>query len=236
MRVNHRALFWDFDQTLAYRPGMWGGALLSVLRDADPSTRVTREDLGPFVRQGFPWHTPEIPHPELNEPTDWWNHLERIFTRAFVGVGLPNELACQLASRVKAQYLTPGGWVVFDDTRPALTACHERGWRQCILSNHVPELPDLVGVLGLADFFEDVISSANVGYEKPRPEIFNLARSSAHHPPVAWMVGDSLEADVLGAERAGLRGILVRGKDSRARHCSPDLKGVLGIVDPDPPG
>ncbi len=50
-------------------------------------------------------------------------------------------------------------------------------------------------------------------------------------PDVAWMVGDSLAADVLGAATVGLRGILVRARDERARWCSPDLSGVVEIVE-----
>jgi hypothetical protein len=36
------------------------------------------------------------------------------------------------------------GWEVFADTRPALKATAEAGWRNVILSNHVPELAALV--------------------------------------------------------------------------------------------
>jgi putative hydrolase of the HAD superfamily len=229
--MENRVLFWDFDMTLAYRPEMWSGALLSVLREADPTTKATREELGPFLRQGYPWHTPSIPHPELNQPERWWANLELVFVRAFVGVGVPDDLAREMARRVRIQHLDPASWVVFDDTVSTLRACRESGWRQYILSNHVPELPVLVAALGLAEYFEDVISSANVGYEKPRPEIFAYAWQVAGKPVNAWMIGDSVEADVLGAQRVGLRAILVRGVDPRARYCCVALADVMRLID-----
>jgi putative hydrolase of the HAD superfamily len=230
-KSHDRALFWDFDGTLAYRPGMWSGILLAVLRDADPSTMVTREDIGPFVRQGFPWHTPDLPHPALNQSDRWWENLETVFSGAFVGVGVSGDLARELAERVRARFLDAADWVVFGDTVPTLHLCAERGWRQYVLSNHVPELPALVASLDLAGFFEEVISSANVGYEKPHPEIYAFARGAAGDPENIWMIGDSVEADVLGAERAGLRAILVRGTDPRAKYCCARLPDCVKIIE-----
>jgi len=46
-----------------------------------------------------------------------------------------------------------------------------------------------------------------------------------------WMVGDSLEADVRGAEAAGLPAILVRGPGRGARYHCEDLYGVADIVE-----
>jgi len=210
---------------------MWGGTLLAVLQEADCSTTVTREDIAPFVRHGFPWHTPDVPHLDLNQPAKWWKNVETVFVRAFVGVGVSDQLADVLARRVRAKFLDPEGWVVLDDTVPALGLTSERGWRQYIMSNHVPELPALVARLGLADFFEDVISSANIGYDKPNPEIYAYARRAAGDPQDVWMIGDSIEADVLGAERAGLRAILVRGTDQRARYRVASLMEAVQLIE-----
>jgi len=54
-----RVIFWDFDGTLATRAGMWSGALVDALAAYDPACGVTRAQLAPFLRAGFPWHTPE---------------------------------------------------------------------------------------------------------------------------------------------------------------------------------
>jgi ribonucleotide monophosphatase NagD (HAD superfamily) len=40
------------------------------------------------------------------------------------------------------------------------------------------------------------------------------------------MIGDNVEADVLGAESVGLRAILVRGKDPRALRRAETLRDV----------
>jgi putative hydrolase of the HAD superfamily len=79
-----------------------------------------------------------------------------------------------------------------------------------IVSNHAPELSDLVSGLGLGAHVSEVITSARCGYEKPHPAIFDLARRAAGNPDTAWMVGDNPIADIAGAARAGIPGVLVR--------------------------
>ena len=224
-------ILWDFDGTLAYREGMWAGALLDVLDERAPGHGITRDELRPFLNAGFPWHEPERPHLDLAEPGAWWASLERVLARAYESAGLAKAEAAELARHVRARYVDPGRWRAYDDAAPTLHRLRDLGWRQAILSNHVPELPTLVEALGLAGTIERVICSAATGYEKPHAEAYRAALAVTDDPEVAWMVGDSVVADVLGAEREGLRAILVRKRDERARLCSPDLAGVVEIVE-----
>lgn len=62
--------------------------------------------------------------------------------------------------------------------------------------------------LGLGREIDGVVSSHSVGWRKPHPAMFERALEIAHaRPEEAFMVGDSLEADVAGAKRLGLRAI-----------------------------
>ena len=74
----------------------------------------------------------------------------------------------------------------------------------------MPELPELIRRLGLADLLDGVLTSATTGYEKPNPEMFRIALRQAGDPDGAWMVGDNPIADIAGAESVGIRGLLVR--------------------------
>lgn len=223
-------LFWDFDGTLAHRPGMWAGALLAVLQDHDPASTVTREQIAPLLRGRFPWHTPETGHPQLDTPERWWQHVQHLLSQACTGVGFAADLVEALACQARARYLTVADWLVYDDALPILSLLTRLGWRHAIVSNHVPELPALVEGLGLAPFFDTVITSAVVGYEKPHPEIYRAALDAMGRPRRAWMIGDNVTADVLGAERAGMRAILVRGDDPRARWACADLHDVVALI------
>ena len=60
------------------------------------------------------------------------------------------ERATELAELARTRYVDPAvGWQLFDDTVPALDRLGEAGWRHAVLSNHVPELEQIVAGLGL---------------------------------------------------------------------------------------
>jgi putative hydrolase of the HAD superfamily len=122
---------------------------------------------------------------------------------------------------------TLGYW---HDTLPTLDTLSTRGWKHAIVSNHIPELDRIVSALGLMDRIDVFVNSAVVGYEKPNPAIFKLALAKAGDPKDVWMVGDNIDADVLGAEAAGIRSILVRKSDQRAQRCCESLGGVIGSI------
>ena len=207
-------VLWDFDGTLAHRPGMWRGCLIETLDAHVPGHGVAADALVPFLRDGFPWHAPDVAHPELSTADAWWERVEGILARALAGVGVAEADVPRLARLTRELYVDCAtGWTLFDDTLPALRALAERGWRHAILSNHVPELPSLVGGLGLAEHVGPVLTSAAIGYEKPHPRAFELALEACGAPERVWMVGDNPQADVAGAEAAGIPAILVRGSD-----------------------
>ena len=57
-------------------------------------------------------------------------------------------------------------------------------------------------------YFEVVVNSEMAGVKKPNPKIFNLALERAKVAPQnAIMIGDNLEADVIGALKVGLSAI-----------------------------
>lgn len=63
---------------------------------------------------------------------------------------------------------------------------------------------------GLAPFFETIITSEMAGYQKPRPEIFEYALKKTGAQAIeTLMIGDDLEADILGAQELGIDQIYV---------------------------
>jgi putative hydrolase of the HAD superfamily len=136
----------------------------------------------------------------------------------------------ELAHAVRQRYADgTRGWRVFDDTLAALRATAGAGWRNVVLSNHIPELDALVTQLGLADLIERVFSSARTGYEKPHPEAFRIALRAEGNPSRRWMVGDNPLADVAGAEAVGIPAILVR-TGGGARHTVGDAVAAARLI------
>ena len=58
---------------------------------------------------------------------------------------------------------------------------------------------------GIDGYFSEIITSLRAGCQKPNREIFDFARDCARAQPAdCLMVGDSLRADIAGAENAGM--------------------------------
>lgn len=58
---------------------------------------------------------------------------------------------------------------------------------------------------GIAHYFNQIITSESVGFQKPHPAIFQHAMKVAKTTPQeSIMIGDSWEADIMGAYHAGM--------------------------------
>lgn len=215
-------LIWDFDGTLGYRSGGWSKACVDVVKDATAVSNVEIDDVRPHLQTGFPWHTPDQPHPEISTADEWWNQLYPVFAEAIEATGVPSEHACELARQVQSTYLQ-NDWQVFDDTIPTLSRFSSEGWVHLVLSNHVPELESILRELGLTEYIEETYVSAEIGYEKPHPEAFRPVSSAFEDEATAWMIGDSYRADVHGAETIGLPAVLVRNTHPDADYCCETL-------------
>lgn len=221
---NARCLLWDFDNTLAYRSGMWSQCLADVAGDAVPGSDFRRDHFSPFLSSGFPWHVPALGHPELSSPEAWWLKLNQVFEKAFrEGAGFEPALAALLAGKVRDRYLDASAWQVYPDVPPVLCSLSAAGWSHVMLSNHVPELPRLVEELGLAAYFLHIFTSAITGYEKPHPAAFANAVKALPADAYIVMVGDNLAADYQGAIAAGLNAVLVRAARADGVVSVPDL-------------
>jgi FMN phosphatase YigB (HAD superfamily) len=223
-----RLLIWDFDGTLAHRRGETGWSILlaETLDAEEPGHGHTAETFRPHLREGFPWHRPEVAHPELCEPEAWWAAVRLLLARAYEAAGYEPPQALELAEAARRLYVDPTvGWTLFDDTLPALERLAHAGWTHAILSNHVPELRQIVSALGLDELVAFVSCSAETGYEKPHERAFASVLEPLR-PAEAWMVGDNVVADVLGAEAVGLPAVLVRRPDPRAERYADSLAEV----------
>lgn len=227
-----RYLIWDFDGTLAYRPGLWSGTMVEVLRRF-AGLDVDVETIRPFMQKGFPWDNHNQTNPPMRTADSWWAAMHPVFENAFVGCGVSPEQSKALAGEVRAVYTDIARWKLFDDTSDVLSELFAEDWRHVILSNHVPELPLLVHGLGLSPLIQRIVNSAETGFEKPHPGAFQSVLVAMDNPEDVWMIGDSMHADVLGAEAAGVRAILVRNNDPRALRRAESLRDVRRFICPD---
>jgi putative hydrolase of the HAD superfamily len=103
-------------------------------------------------------------------------------------------------------YAAPAAWSLHDDVDDCLAGLADLELEIGILSNFDSRLHALVEGLGLR--LRPVLASTEVGHAKPAREAFvAAARALGRDPSVCLHVGDSLEADAVGARAAGFTGV-----------------------------
>ena len=88
-----------------------------------------------------------------------------------------------------------------------------RGYRLGIIANQNPGAEQRLARWGLLRFFDVIAASAETGFAKPDPAIFQWALAQAGClAPNAVMVGDRLDNDIAPANRLGMHTVrLLRG-------------------------
>ena len=227
----NKIIFWDFQGTLAHNDWMFSKALYKVLIKNGTSTDISVEDFKKKPMKGFPWQDHEKEYIHLTDSSVWWKNAEQIFIECYQSLGLMEEIALKFAQQVREELIKIDDFILYEDTIETLNYFKERGFMNVILSNHIPELPQIVEGLGLSPYLLDCISSANVGYEKPNPKIYQYALEKYKYSKELWMVGDSIFADVRGAENVGIKGVLVRNKkEDNIEYYSSNLMGLKEII------
>lgn len=140
-----------------------------------------------------------------------------------------------LATALAAGHAAVPVWnQVLPGVREGLATLRARGLRLVAVSNSDGLAEAVLIATGLRDAFEAVIDSHHVGFSKPDPRLFDAARAvlgvEARH--VAH-VGDLYEADVLGAEAAGIAAILIDSCGfwpDAACACVADFAGAVAVL------
>lgn len=113
---------------------------------------------------------------------------------------------------------------LFPDVLSSLQRLKKSGLRLGIISNNMIEfVTPCLDYLGLADFFDCVVISGELGISKPDREIFDHALALMNvKASEAAMVGDTPEMDVAGAASAGITSVWLRRIPKDARDSKPD--------------
>lgn len=100
------------------------------------------------------------------------------------------------------------GRQVFEDAITMLDKLRNKGYRIASVTNRAmggQTFLNEMAELGLTDYFEHWSISCDLGFMKPHPEIYHDAlRALDLEPKEVVMVGDSLKADVAGAQALGM--------------------------------
>ena len=132
---------------------------------------------------------------------DW----EALVDDTFIGLTtiLPSQ---SFFEELYSRFSEPDCWHMYGDVIPTLTTLNERGVRLAVISNWDIRLRPLLEVIGLADWFESIHVSSEIGKTKPDLGIFRAAINSIGLPSSQILhVGDSELEDYQGAQAAGMQ-------------------------------
>jgi HAD superfamily hydrolase (TIGR01662 family) len=216
--VNRRfeVIFFDLGNTLMYDKDPWD----PIFPRADAAMRKTLEDAG--------YPLAENAYGEFNTIFDLYYHRRENTLEEETTVQLLRELMeAQGASppdpvlyaAMEAMYaITQENWYLEEDAIPTLETMKEMGYRLGAISNAADDenVQELIDKGNLRPHFEFIISSAACGIRKPDARIFQLALDHFQVPPEKIvMVGDTLDADILGANRLGIYSIWINRRANK---------------------
>ncbi|MFZ9029272.1 MAG: YjjG family noncanonical pyrimidine nucleotidase [Crocinitomicaceae bacterium] len=116
-----------------------------------------------------------------------------------------------LAKRLGDGYveISPYQTQLFPNTKEVLTDL-KKEYELHIITNGFKEVQFIkLENSGIRDFFDVIVCSEDVGKNKPAPDVFHYSLSQAGakaHESI--MIGDDYQVDVIGAEGAGIKGVL----------------------------
>src|SRR4030043_1188441 len=127
------------------------------------------------------------------------------------GVGISRDTALQILAKIREQKWE---FKTYEDTLPTLKDLENRGLILGLISNVVQDMESTYTELGLQPYLNFKVTSAEVGCDKPRPEIFQAALKKAQvKPDEVIYIGDQYDIDIVGARGVGMKALLIDRND-----------------------
>jgi len=109
--------------------------------------------------------------------------------------------------------ITQSNWILEEDTPQTIQQLKSQNYKLGIFSNagDDKDVQTLVENFGIRPYFDFVLTSAACYYRKPHARAFEIALAQWNiSPEESAMVGDSLEADIFGANNLGMQSIWIK--------------------------
>jgi len=188
--VGNTLLFPDHEKTLA---PLWNRGIRPTEAQLFAAERVARQDIDVVASQ--------MRKVDLQYWETYYGHLLRA-----LNISGDISLRLELVNLVR----TSSNWSrMREGTVEALESMKEK-CRLGVISNSDGHMAERLASVGLGKYFECVIDSGKLGYEKPAPQIFQAALASMSVlADRALYLGDIYSIDYLGAQKAGMNAMLM---------------------------
>ncbi len=231
-----KAIFFDWFNTLAYYRPSREELQSQVLEEF--GIEVSPQQLIPGIIAADRMYSEESAISPLRQRSqeEQARVLSRYQTTVLVEAGVEVSVEPEMLLRIinRAQQLVPGmEFVLYDDVLPAMKMLEEQDLVMGLLTNLDRDMKPLCSRLGLDPYLSFIVTSGEVGVDKPHPSIFQAAlRQAGVDASVALHVGDQYQSDVIGAKGAGIRPILIDRRDvfSEISDC-PRIRHLSQLAD-----
>ncbi len=117
-------------------------------------------------------------------------------------------LAAQIYTRLTEEHHPTN--LLAPDAHETLTALRARGYTLGLITNRSRPCHEELETLGIAHYFDLILTAGEINAYKPEPAIFEHALTrTGIQPQNALYIGDNYYADVIGATRAGMIPVLL---------------------------
>ena len=107
----------------------------------------------------------------------------------------------------------------------------KRNYRLTIITNGFEDIQrKKINNSGLKNYFDQVVTADKVGFKKPNPKIFKKAlKKNNLDPSNCLMIGDTFEADILGAIKINMKAIHFNSNNEKKHKLCPIVYRLIDI-------
>jgi len=224
-----KAVLFDLGNTLVYQnPYKTFQKILNMHGIAKTISEIKEA----FVRAEREFNPQE--HSELSAH-EFYTKLN-IYTLRHLGIKGSNELR-KLAEDIDVQWFKTAEFYLYGDVKPVLTKLKRKGLKIGLITDgYRSDLEKILPKLGIQKLFDVCVCADTIGKRKPNPEVFRYALNKLNvSVSEALFVGDRLDLDYLGAEKAGMIPVLIRRGNKQQQivgvRCISSLEEILKILE-----
>jgi len=204
MKQMIQVILFDLGNTLIYSINPWDRVLYSAMQEfynelicsyPSISKKITAKDLHGCLYQYYDQR--KIDLIEINS----FNILKTCLQAKEITT-VPETIIRRALNTLYS--VTQLNWSIEIDALPILAELKNRGYSLGLLSNAADDhdVQQLIDQWKLRPYFNFILTSADCGYRKPHPLMFQKAISYFNiDPPNMMMIGDTISADILGANQ-----------------------------------
>lgn len=226
------AIFFDLGKTLIYPREAWHAVFLRANKAVTTS----------LIAQGIDVDQRTFPHTFAERINRYYVDREetlrelttmRVFKQLLEEKGYRDIPAPVLRVALNAWYaITQSNWQLESDAHKTLRALKLGGCQLALLSNAADDsdVQTLVDKNEIRAYFSFIRTSAASGYRKPHRQLFEEAMHNLGlFPQQCMMVGDTLDADILGANKLGIYSVWNNRRVNKETKTLQDIRPKASI-------